>query len=98
MNPTIKPKTKPTITWDYISTNDTGVVDSGASHIYIAPSAPHGPPDITTPTVHVGTSTGTVQRSSATAALPITQLANHFPTTGNIMPNFTNTLIGFGSI
>ena len=96
MNPTIKPTTKQTVTWDYLSPNDTVVVDLGASHIYIAPSAPHGPPDITTPTVHVGTSTGAVQRSSATAALPITQLANDFPTTGNIMPNFTNTLIGAG--
>ena len=23
---------------------DTGIVDSGATHLYIAPSAPHGPP------------------------------------------------------
>ena len=55
MKPPIKPTTKPTVTWDYFSNNDTGVVDSGASHIYIAPSAPHGPPDTTTPTVRVGT-------------------------------------------
>ena len=36
--------------------------------------------------------------SVATATLPIPQLAADFPTTGYIMPTFTNTLIGVGPI
>ena len=75
-----------------------GIVNLVASHIYISLSAPHGPPDNTAQTVRVDTATGQVQRSSALASLPITHLENYFPTTGHIMPHFTNTLIGVGPI
>ena len=98
MNPTIKPTTKPTLTWDYLSLNDTGVLESGASNIYISPSASHGPSNTTTTTVRIGTATGQVQLSLATASPPIPHLENHFPTTGHIMQNFTDTLIGVGPI
>ena len=98
MNPTIKPATKPTVNWYYLSTNETGVVDLGASHIYISPSAPNGPPDTTTPTVCVGTPTGKIQRSLVIASIPIPQMKNYFHNTGHIMPNFTNTLIAVGPI
>ena len=98
MNPTIKPTTKPTVNWYYLSPNETGVVDSGTSHIYISPSAPHGPPDTTTLTVRVGTPNGQVQRSSVADSIPIPQLKNDFHNTGHIMPNFTNTLIAVGPI
>ena len=98
MNPIIKPKTKQTVTWDYLSTNDTGLVDLGAYHIYIDPSAPDGPPDTITKIVRFGTDTGQIQHSLAIAYLPIPQLANGLPTTGKIMPNFTNTVIGVGPI
>ena len=36
--------------------------------------------------------------SAAKATLPIPQLAADFPTTGYIIPKFTNTLIGIGPI
>ena len=75
-----------------------GVVDLGASNIYIAPSASHGPTESTTTTVCVVTATGQVQRPLATSSLPIPPLANHFPITGHIMPKCTNTLIGVGPI
>ena len=35
---------------------------------------------------------------SATATLPIPQLAEYFPTAGYIIPSFTNTLVGVGPI
>ena len=61
---------------------DTGIVDSGATHLYIAQSAPHGTPNTSASQISVGTDTGHVERSSATATLPIPQLWGGFPTTG----------------
>ena len=98
IHPNIKSTNKLPITWDYLSPKDTGVVDLGAFHIYISLSAPHGPPDTTTSTVCVGTATGQVHQSSATSFLLIPHLGNDFPTTGHIVPNSTNTFIGFGPI
>ena len=72
----------------------TGILDSGATHLYIAPNAPHGPLDTSTATVKVGTANGQVATSAAKSTLPIPQLAADLPTTGYIMPSFTNTLIG----
>ena len=73
-------------------------MDSGATHLYIAPIAPHGPPDNSAAKIKVDTANGQVETSAAKATLPIPQLAADFPTTGYIMPYFTDTLIGVGSI
>ena len=43
---------------------DTDIVDSGATHLYIAPSAPHGPPDKSAATISVGTANLQVEKSS----------------------------------
>ena len=75
-----------------------GIVDSGATHLYIAPSAPHGPPDTSAATISVGTANGQVEKYSAKSTLPIPHLAADFPTTGCIITSFTNTLIGVGPI
>ena len=40
------------------------IVDSGATHLYIAPTAPHGPPDTIAATIKVGTSNGKVETSA----------------------------------
>ena len=40
----------------------TGIVDSGANKFYIAPSAPHGPPDTSDDTIKVGTANGQVEK------------------------------------
>ena len=77
---------------------DTGIVDSGATHLYITPSAPHGPPNTIAATISVGTENVQVENSSSTDIIPIPQLAAYFPTTGYIMPSFTNTLVCFGPI
>ena len=77
---------------------EMGIVDSGATHLYTAPSAPHGPPDTSAATISVGTENGQVENSSAKAILSIPQLAADFPTTGYSMPSFTNTLVGVGTI
>ena len=61
---------------------DTGIIDSGSTHIYIAPSAPHGPPDTSVATISVGTENGQVENSSEKATLPIPQLVSDLPTTG----------------
>ena len=39
----------------------TGIVDSGETHLYIAPTAPHGPPDTSVATIKVGTAYGQVE-------------------------------------
>ena len=76
----------------------TGIVGSGATHLYIAQNAPHGPLDTSATTIKVGTANGQVETAAAEATLPIPKLASHFPTTGYTMPDFTNTLIGVGPI
>ena len=76
----------------------TGIVDSGATHLYIAPNAPHGTMDTSASIIRVGTSKVQVTISTATAMLPIPKLSAELPTMGYIMPTFTNTLIGIGPI
>ena len=76
----------------------TVIVDSGATHFYIAPNAPHGPLDTSDATIKVGTYNGQVATSAAKATLSIPQLTADFPTMGYIMPDFTNTFIGVGPI
>ena len=77
---------------------DTVIVDSGATHLYIAPSTPHGPPDTSAATISVGTVNGQVEKSSAKATLPTPQLSEDFHTKGYIMPSLTNTLVTVGPI
>ena len=76
----------------------TGIVDSGSTHMYIAPNAPYGKMNTREKQIRVGTVNGQVASSIATATLPISQLNADFPTKGYIMPTFTNTLIGVGPI
>ena len=78
----------------FLPQSNTVIVDSGATHLYIAPSALNGPPNTSSSKISVVTYTGHVERSSATATLPIPQLAADFTTTGYIMSSFTNTLAG----
>ena len=42
----------------------TRIVDSGATHLYIAPSSPHGPPDTSAATIKVGTANGQIEISA----------------------------------
>ena len=76
----------------------TGIVDSSATHLYIAPNEPHVTLDTSASKIKVGTANGQVATSAAKATLPIPKLAADFPTTGYIMTTFTNTLIGIGPI
>ena len=73
-------------------------MDSGATHIYIAPNAPYEKMDTTGKHIRVGTANGQVENSIAMATLPIPQVKSDFPTKGYTMPTFTNTLIGVGPI
>ena len=47
----------------------TGIVDSGATHLYIAPNAPHEPLDKSAATIKLGTSNGKFSTSAAKANL-----------------------------
>ena len=78
--------------------DQTVIVDSGATHLYIAPNATHGTLDTSASRIIVGKSNGQVAISTANATLLFPQLASDFPTTGYIIPTFTNTLIGIGPI
>ena len=73
-------------------------MDSEATNIYIAPNVPHGPLDTSATTIKVGSDNGQVSTLEAKATLTIPQLASDFPTTGYIMPDFTDTLICVGPI
>ena len=73
-------------------------MDSGATHIYIAPNAPYEKMDTTGKHIRVGTANGQVTNSTAMATLPIPQVKEDFPKKGYIMPTFTNTLIVVGPI
>ena len=60
----------------------TGSVDSGATHLYIAPNAPYGQLDITASKIRVGTANGQVAISTEKDTLPIPHLSADFPTAG----------------
>ena len=81
-----------------LPTEQTGIVDSGATHLYISTNSPYGQLDTTTKKIRVGTANGKVAISIAKVTLPIPQLDENFHTTGYIMPTFTNTLICVGTI
>ena len=65
----------PTQQENIILQHHTGIVDSGATHLYIAPSAPHCQPDTKATPITVGKANGKMVKSSATDTLPIPQLA-----------------------
>ena len=81
-----------------IPQQEKGILDSGATHLYIAPSTPYGPPDTSDVIISVGTENGQGENLSEKATLPTLQLAAYFPTKGYIMLSFTNTIIGVGTI
>ena len=58
----------------------TGIVDSGATHIYIAPNAPYEKMDTTGKHIRVGTANGQVPNYTDMATLPIPQVKADFPT------------------
>ena len=76
----------------------TRILDSEATHLYIVPTVPHGPLDTSAATIKVRMANGKIETSATKCTLPIPQLATDFPTTGYIMPSFTNTLIGVGPV
>ena len=85
-------------TTKHLPPEQTGILDSGATHIYIAPNAPYEKMDATGKNIRVGTANGQVTNSTAMATLPIPRVKADFPTKVYIMPTFTNTLIGVGPI
>ena len=58
----------------HLPPEQTGMVDSGATHIYIAPNAPYEKMNTTGKHIRVGTANGQVANSTAMATLPITQV------------------------
>ena len=75
-----------------------GIVDSGATRIYIAPNAPYKKMDTNGKQIRVSTSNGQVENSTDIATIPIPQVNAYFPKKGYIMSTFKNTLIGVGPI
>ena len=91
-------RSPPTTPHTQLTPASTGIIDSGATGIYFAPDAPVSDKDPQAPPITVGTATGQVQRSSASATLALPQLPSDFPRTGHIMPGFQHTIIGVGPI
>ena len=75
---------------------DTNIVESGETHLYISLSAPHVPPDTSAATISSDTANWQVENSSSKATLSIPQLASEFQTMGYIITSSTNTLVGVG--
>ena len=82
----------------HLPSDQTCIVDSGATHMYIAPNAPYEKMDTTGKQIRVGIENLQVASFTATATLSIPQLNADFPTKSYIMPTFTHTLIGVGPI
>ena len=80
--------------YNHLPPDKTGIVDLGATHMYIAPNAPYGEMDTTKNQTRVGTANGHLASSMETATLRIPQLNADLSTKGYIMSTFTNTIIG----
>ena len=61
----------------HLPPEQTGIVDSVATHIYIAPNAPYEKMDTTGKHIRVGTANGQVANSTAMATLPIPQVKKY---------------------
>ena len=81
----------------HLPPEQTGILDSGATHIYIAPNTPYEKIDATKKNIRVGTANGQVANSTAMAKLPIPKLKSDFPKKGCIMPTFTKNTHWSGS-
>ena len=57
----------------------TGIEDACATHLYITPSAPHGPPDTSIAKISVGTANGKVENYQ--------QKLHYHPSVSNTLPN-----------
>ena len=90
------PKSPVSVTQQY--RQETAVIDSGASNIYLTINAPKQRVDSNTPTVCVGTADGTPQVSSASCDLALPNLPAKFPKSGHVMPGFTENLVGIGAM
>ena len=77
---------------------DTGVFDSGARNIYFAKGSPIQNFNLDAPKVHVGTSTGQVQKYIGTGILGLPHLPDDFLRTRHVMPLLKHTLIRICSI
>ena len=86
MQTIVKSSPKPSVTTPTsLPTSHMGIVDSGASYLYIAPKYPFRNSNPTVPKVCVGTVNSHIEKLSAIANLPITQMIKEFPTNGHIM-------------
>ena len=79
-------------TTKHLPPEQTSILDSGATHIYIAPNAPYENMGTKGKYIRVGTDNGQVANSTAMATLPIPQVKADFPTKGYIMPTFTTVV------
>ena len=74
-----------------ISTNATGIVDSGAINMYFANDSPVVNINRSSPRVTVGTTTGQTQQSTGTCNLDLPHPPLQFPNKGHLMPGFCHT-------
>ena len=81
-----------------LTPNQTAIADTGATGIYFEPAAPVCDVNPQAPAIAVGTATGHVQHSTASAKFVLPQLSGKFPRTGHIMQGFKHTLIDVGQI
>ena len=66
----------------HLPPEQTVILDSGATHIYIAPNAPYEKMDATRKNIRVGTANRQVANSTAMATLPIPQEKTDFQQEG----------------
>ena len=73
---------------------DTGIVDSGSSHLYFAPGAPVMNYDATAPTIRVRVANGTPVHSIASGELASVTALPPASRKGHVMAGFPHSLIG----
>jgi hypothetical protein len=77
--------------------NYTGVADTRASGIYFTKHAPVNHCNTSARSICVGTANGTIECSSASAQLKLTNLPPS-ARQGHVMPSFTRTLVGIAPV
>jgi len=73
---------------------DTGIVDSGSSHLYFAPGAPVMNYDATAPTIRVRIANGTPVHSIASGELALVTALPPASREGHVIAGFPHSLIG----
>jgi len=76
----------------------TALIDSGASSIFLVPTAPMTNVNPAAPAITIGAAAGPPIQSAASCDLAITKVPSDFPRSGHVVEGFHENLVGIGPI